>query len=489
MLAGTALCLEYVTYTSLAERNYDGPIHAAYVQYLSERGRLPELSSCQFCIHPPLYYALAALWSKLVLRSEWIPRELGLEWFSLLLFFGFVVFALLTVRRAAQNQLTRWLAALLIVFWPSSIIHSVRVHNDALASLLMMAAIYWLAEWDRDSRAGQLYAALGCTALALLTKASAYAMAATLLLFVCLRVRSKQEPTSTSLRRCAGVVLVLFLAGFLAVRLRYSGQGICQMALGRACYSRYVPPVPDSVARFVTFHPVDFLLRSDTVPDDPFLNRFLKSVLFGVAPLGEDFDAARYQLIAGFMSALLLAMLAVCVWGATQLRGDTLRKNRVYLAAPVILFLALVGFRVSAPNEFHEDFRHIFPALAPFCLAYAGTVVRLRRCSKLLFYGGVAVALALAASSLAFFVHSGARCLSRGAPLQQKAAISLDRLHPVKGNRASDLRVGPLVEELVPHRAETLQELSPVEQAIGTKGRADVLQRDDARPVIRGDAI
>jgi hypothetical protein len=43
------------------------------------------------CGHPPLYYALAALWSKVMLLGGWIPFELELQWLSLLLFFGFVI--------------------------------------------------------------------------------------------------------------------------------------------------------------------------------------------------------------------------------------------------------------------------------------------------------------------------------------------------------------------------------------------------------------
>jgi hypothetical protein len=407
VLAGTALCVDYLTYTSMAERNYDGPAHAAYIQFISEHRRLPDLAVCRFCTHPPLYYALAALWSEVVLAGGWISRELGLQWFSLLLFFGFVVFALLMVRRSTNDRMTGWVAALLIVFWPSSIIHSVRVHNDALASLLMIATVYWLAEWDRRGRGRDLYAALGCASLALLTKASAYAVAATLVVFVFVRIRSKREPWGTSVARCAGVVLVLAVAGSLAVALRDSGHTLCQTVLGRACYGRYVPPVADTLGRFISFHPIDFLVRIDTVPADPFLNRFLKSILFGVESLGEDFGGVRYGTLASIISSLLLAMVAVCLIGALQLRPASLRRYRVYLAAPVISFMFLVGFRVLAPNEFHEDFRHIFAALAPFCLGYAKTVARFGRYSKVLFYGGVAVALAVAVSSLAFFLRRG----------------------------------------------------------------------------------
>jgi hypothetical protein len=143
------------------------------------------------------------------------------------------------------------------------------------------------------------------------------------------------------------------------------------------------------------------------VPTDPFLNRFLKSILFGVQPLGEDFAGSRYPVIATILSALLLVTILVCAIGMVRLPPESLQKYRVYLAAPVISFVFLVGFRILAPNEFHEDFRHIFPALAPFCIGYAKTVARFGHASKALAYAGAGAALAVVGSSLAFFLRFG----------------------------------------------------------------------------------
>ena len=152
VLAGTLVNLNYLAYTSVYERNYDAPSHVLYINAIAEHLRMPTESICTACGHPPLYYALAALWSKVVLAGGWIPQELGLQWLSLLLFFGFVVFSLLILRTTIEQSKTMWLAAALVVFWPSSIINSVRVHNDALASVLMVASMYFTSQWDRRGR-------------------------------------------------------------------------------------------------------------------------------------------------------------------------------------------------------------------------------------------------------------------------------------------------------------------------------------------------
>ena len=437
VLAGTALCVDYLTYTQVSERNYDGPAHIVYIQSIAQHLRVPEAFACAACGHPPLYYALAALWSKVVLVGGWMPLELGLQWFSLLLFSGFVVFALLILRSCDPRPATLRLAAALVVFWPSSIINSVRVHNDALASLLMLAAMYFIAQWDGHGRPRDFYAALAASALALLTKSTGYAVAATLLLFAALRLRSTGFPRESidmetlggfpclpafwlrrakpgyaiATRQGATAILVLAAAAALAVGFRDSRQPrtLCQKVFGHACDGRYVPAVPDRPSRFVYFDVREFVRGSDTLVADPqrdyFLNRLAKSSLFGVIPLGEELGGGRHQTLAVLLSLLLLAMVTVCIAALLFMRGVGWRKYRVYLGASAIMFIFLLAFRIRAPNEFHEDFRHIFPALVPFCLGYATIVERLGRFSKVLQHTGVAMGFLLVASSVAFFVR------------------------------------------------------------------------------------
>ena len=84
-----------------------------------------------------------------MLAAGWILRELGLQWLSLLLSFGFVAYALLLLQSFVADSSTFLLAAALVVFWPSSVLNSVRVHNDAPASVLSLAALYFISKWDR----------------------------------------------------------------------------------------------------------------------------------------------------------------------------------------------------------------------------------------------------------------------------------------------------------------------------------------------------
>jgi hypothetical protein len=410
VLAGTLVYANYLGYTSLAERNYDGPAHVEYIQSIAEQRRLPDVFACGACGHPPLYYALAALWSKVAAVGGWLPLELRLQWLSLLLFFSFVVFALLILRSRLERPVPLWMAAALVVFWPSSVLNSVRVHNDALAAPLMLASIYFILAWDEHGRARDFRAALATAALSLLTKSTGYAVAVTLLLFAVLRLRSTRWHRE-SVKQCAVAVLVLTTAAALAAGARESREPstLCQKVLGHACGGRYVPPVADTPSRFLSFDAGDFLRRTDTMPDDPerdyFLNRLAKSSLFGVMPLGEELATTRHRALGIVMSASLLLMTAVGALSLSFLRGVNWRRYRVVVAAAAIMLAFLVAFRLRLPNPFHEDFRHIFPALVPLCLGYVAVVERLGRIHPLLQKAGMTIGLSMVASSVAFFVR------------------------------------------------------------------------------------
>jgi len=401
VVAGTLLSVDYATYTSIAERNYDGAAQVEYIQAFADSGRPPDVFACVDCGHPPLYYALAAGWSKLTLVAGFMPLALRLQWLSLLLFFAFVAFALLIFRsRGGEPSIQRFAAALL-VFWPSSIINSVRVHNDALASPLLLAATYFIAEWDEHGRKRDFYAALAACALSLMTKSTGYAVAATLVVFLALQLRAAGSARVAAARLLAAIA-VLVVTEFLAVGSRASRRptSLCLKIFGHACDGRHVPPVPDTVSRFFAFDMRDFIGNHDALhlAHDYLLNRLLKSSLFGVAPLGDDFAGGWYAGLATAISVLFLAMVAACLFALPFMRGVGFRRYRVYLVACAVMFASLLAFRVAMPNEYHEDFRHIFAALVTFCLGYTKVVSWVGRLSLRLQHVGICIALLMIAA-------------------------------------------------------------------------------------------
>jgi hypothetical protein len=411
VLLGTLVSANYWAYTSIYVRSYDGPSHVLYIDEIAEHHRLPSVSVfCTACGHPPLYYALAALWSKVVLAGGWIPREMGLQWLSLLLFFGFVVSSLLLLRSTIERPATLRLAAAMVVFWPSSVLNSVRVHNDSLASTLIIAAMYFISQWDRRGRHRDFYLAVTASVLALFTKSTGYTIAVTLLAVAALRLRSKRF-TRESVVQCAAATLVLSGAALLAVAFRESTHplSLCQRVLGNACDLPREVFGSNQPINYYYFDLWDFVSQKSSLADplrqDYFLNGLAKSSLFGTLPLGKDFEGETYKRLAALIRLLLLAIVGVCAVVVPFIGSARWRRYRAIIGAAASMLILLAAFRFLVPSPFHEDFRHIFPVLVPLCLLYAKVVERLSHWSDALYKIGVAIGLLMVTSSVAFFVR------------------------------------------------------------------------------------
>jgi hypothetical protein len=412
VLAGLLVERMYLGYTPITKRNYDTAGHVFYIDYLGEHLRPPPLDIlCTTCGHPPLYYAVAALWSKVALAGGWIQRELGLQWLSLLLSFGFVACGLALLRSFIENSVTFMLAAGLIVFWPSTVLNSVRVHNDAMAAVLCLAALYFISRWDRQGESRDFRWALTACALAILTKATGYAVAAALLLIAALRLRTPGLRRET-LRQGIVAVGVLLAAASLPLVLRGSSapRTLCQRVLGGACF---VPPgafVTNRPIDYLAFDPRDFLRDTSSLryppAQDHFWNGLAKSSLFGVMPLGSDFEGVYCRRVALLLGVLLLVMVAVCIAAWPWVRPLAWLRYRAIVLGSVCLLGFLAAFRMAIPTPFHEDFRHVFPLLVPFCLVYAKSVERIGSRSATLFRLGVGVGALMMATSVAFFVRA-----------------------------------------------------------------------------------
>lgn len=413
VMTGTLVSANYATYTAIHERNYDGPSQIYYIDTVARGLALPPALTCAACGHPPLYYELAALWSKTVLAGDWLARDRGLQWLSMLLFFGFVVFALLIFRKTIERPATMRLAAALVVFWPSSIINAVRVHNDALASMLMIAAVYYIGKLDKSDRLSDFNLAVAASALALLTKATGYAVVATLLVFVALRFGERGFRRETAVRFVTATV-TFFVAALLPGVFREPSYPLspCQKILGNACNVPRDSQVANSITDFLYFDLGGFVrhvshasVLAGPPRRDYFWNGLAKSSLFGMMPLGEDFEGGRYGDLFVLLGLLLLTMVISCVAGLFHMRSSKWRRHRVIIVASGAMLGLLIAVRFVLPNPFHEDFRHIFPVLVPFCMLYAKVVERFGRWSNVLRQSGMAIGLSMVVASIAFVVR------------------------------------------------------------------------------------
>ncbi|MEO7328215.1 MAG: hypothetical protein ABI193_06535 [Minicystis sp.] len=415
LAAGVGFYLYYLSYTGFGDRNYDGGAQLEYIQYILTHHKRPPVATCLICHHPPLYYALGALVLGFFNATKLCAGPTGLQMFSLLIFFFFLLYGVLTFQRFTRNKRLLRLATALIVFWPYSIANSVRLHNDTLACTLMAMAFYYALVWYQESKPRHLYLGALCTALSVLTKSSGYVMVLVLLILLAARFFTTHD-RARLLRR--GLFVGALLVAALGLNTLGKGEApnsqnrLCQKILGTACDINAV--------QFVENQPYDYLyLDLRTFLEEPFMladrdvsgrnyfwNHLLKSSLFGTSNRVPD-KATSYELnryIAGIMNAELLGMTAYLAVGFAFSARRALRKYAVVLLTLGMFVAFMIGFRLLIPAPHHTDFRHIYPAVILVSLLYCSTIAFFRKRGQALEYVGYALALPFLLLSIVFFI-------------------------------------------------------------------------------------
>jgi 4-amino-4-deoxy-L-arabinose transferase-like glycosyltransferase len=410
LTGGVALYVSYLTYTDLSERNYDGPEHLWYVNFVAEHARLPLPSSCTVCPHPPLYYVLSALGVRLIKATHLTTVESGLQCLSLVIFLGFVVFGVLTIRCITIDPLAQRLGAALIVFWPTTVINSIRVHDDVLVATLVAGSLYFIVRWQKHDCAKNLYWAATLSGLGALTKPSTYAMILVLLVAVSWRFY-KDRFTLARAKQVGFTILITVLPILISASTRETlrASSLCQRVFGRVCDASREHFVGNRWVNYLYFD-MRFFLKQPFLINDPydnsrdyFLNNFLKTSLFNAVPLGPEFSDRISAALASVLSYLTLGLLVYSLIGLFGVRAQQLRRQWVLLVASLLLLLQLFALRAWVPLSMHADFRYVFPLVIPAGVYFSWLIERYRRESRALFIVGNVLCLSLVTTSVVFF--------------------------------------------------------------------------------------
>lgn len=409
VLAGLVLYLAYLSYTSLGERNYDGPEQLRYIQYIAEHRSLPQVEYCFICHHPPLYYIVSAVGYVFFQRSGVVEPVRGLQLMALVMSLGLVIYGVLLVRRFTTDPRLVRLAAALIMFWPYAVHNCVRIHNDTLVSALMVAALYYIVRWAQDHRPRDLYVATAVSAAALLTKSNAYILVAIIGLLLAWRLLKSRD----RLRHVARSVAVLAaLLGTMAVSSIGKGKvpekvsvtegSLCERVLGSACRMNN-QEVGNEPFNYIYLDLEIFLKEPyvlsayDRAGRQFFWNHLLKSSLLGTHNKVADRETA-YELnatVASFLGVLLLGLTGYLLLALAWATKSQARRHGVILLSLVCFMTFMMGFRILIPWTHHSDFRHVFPIIVPMALLYVQAVGAFRRRESVLEWVGIAMAVAM----------------------------------------------------------------------------------------------
>src|SRR3989338_4494270 len=179
LVLSAALRIFYLLGTEYNEKTYDvteGGGHLDYVRYLAENYKLPNPTGGWEYHQTPLYYISGAIVYKFS-QAFYINSYKTLQALSLFYFFIFIVFGILILRNLAENKQLFYLSTAVLAFWPSGIIHSIRIGNDAMLYAFYAACFYFILRWHKEKNIKLLYFSVFIFSAAILIKANAIALA------------------------------------------------------------------------------------------------------------------------------------------------------------------------------------------------------------------------------------------------------------------------------------------------------------------------
>jgi hypothetical protein len=429
-VAGLALRFGYLSVTPYAQRAHDYLGHIEYVEYLLSHHAVPRAGDGYSFYHPPLYYLLAALlWG--ALQAIGAARDeilVALQLQSMLYELGFVAFGVATMRlwleRVPVSALGPgpWsragLAALcsaLLLVWPSSVMHSVRVGNDDLAYLFIGAGLYYASRWwirgvRRDANLAALAGALG-----MVTKTNSLLVFIVLALLLAARLVTRwREGKPVPPRR-------VFERTWIAASLFVASTGVAlgrafsdtlagrqdNLIVGNASWNPSNTQVGRHAENFLWLDLSTFVNQAFTSPWEDakgrqqFWHFLLKTSLFGEW----EFKSTWVWNLAVVLSVLLLCLL-VCTLVGTLLRepSEWLEELPLFLLTGGLVAGSL-ALRMRLPGVSSGDFRYILPVLVPLTWWFArGTALYWQRRWWKAAVAGVTIGWLFAATSVAVLV-------------------------------------------------------------------------------------
>jgi hypothetical protein len=185
ILLGLMLHILYLSYTPFNVRMHDVmPYggHLDYIKYMATHWQLPVPTSGWEYFQPPLYYISAAIIYKIATNLS-INSLFALQALSLAYFTVFLIFGVLILRMLCQKKWMLFTGTALLAFWPSGIIHAVRIGNDVPYYTLSVIGVYFLLRWLVDKESKHFYLGTLFMELMIITKSNGLIL---VVIFVCI---------------------------------------------------------------------------------------------------------------------------------------------------------------------------------------------------------------------------------------------------------------------------------------------------------------
>lgn len=374
LMVTISLGLVYFGYTNWFERVHDLHGHSDHITLISETKSLPASELCWECHQQRPYYLVGA--SIMLLTSSF--NELNYQTFYSLLqilnLITMVVFFIFTTRtfelilgslkKYKPSSIVSSALLAIVLFWPSGIIHSIRIGNDQLlyasfSIFIYYATRYWL---NLDS------------SLIKVIMAAIFAYSVKIVGFVTLPVipalfilKHQGLPKIRRLPNREVVLLVMSMAALLLIGIPFL-TGQAQITPNKPQESFMVG---NNIENYICFQGEIYFGRPDinTFVDEGgrqcFSNIFLKTMLFGEFHISENLHRIIALTLGSGLLVLLLAAGFHLAYKLSKAAGrQQLAKFIPIIIAAATLFGALIYFRIKNPYGSNMDFRYVYPIVS-----------------------------------------------------------------------------------------------------------------------------
>jgi len=390
-ISSVLLEFHYLSYTNYATRTFDLLVptgHLDYIKMLAYDFSLPNPMKGWEYHQPPLYYIIAAIIYRLFDVIPYIDALVALQLISLSLFIVFIYYGLKTLSLVIHNKYILLVSSLLLVFWPSGIIHSIRIGNDILFFTFFSVGIHYIIQWQINN--SKLWLTFMIASLALITKANGIILFGVIGILLLLKLY-KEHDIKAFLKN-TGLGFLFFI---LAFTINFADN--IYYALSYGSQDWLVSNVINTINKnlFVENELINYLYFDFmTYLKEPFINpwndqygrQYFWNYLFKSALFSEFFFNAKN------ITALVIAALSLPIFIYIIIGVAMGKKDKVAIVMNLILFLsitALLFYRIKIPVACNTDFRYIYPVIIPMVYFYAEALsyFKQNRFNSLLFFG------------------------------------------------------------------------------------------------------
>ena len=429
LLIGLGFNIFYLLNTPYNIRTHDVDGHIKYIEYVAQSLKIPHPDVCWECHQAPLYYILAAIVYKASVLLGFGDKNtiyFILQSFSVFLFLIFSTVSIFIFKKIFidnKNEEIKntpfknyifYLVSFLFVFWPTNIMHSVRITNDTLFYVFYALVIFFLIRWLEKNNNNNFYFSILFSFLAFITKTHgvmAFALVASCVIFNFIKDKKRLNNLKFYFK-ISSILITVFLIGFFASRLgartidKINGEGqksnllVWNVAgLNGGLFTE------NKVKNYIYFDTKIFLTEpyidnwNDKYGRQYFWNFLLKNSLFGEF----FFKGIMAENIAIGISALLLMMIFWIIGSMLFSVKESFKNNFVLKINAVFLLFSFLAHRIILSAN--GDFRFILPILISFCsFAGVGILEYRRKGVKNMEYIGYGILSLFIILSMLFFI-------------------------------------------------------------------------------------